>query len=119
MSTDLTDRAKEIKFDLEKEYKNKTALALSDYYSRIIELNKAVENLDKYLMQSKKPYIFGYFEDHHGLVGIDESDVGLNFTNPLFITQFFVRGSDDIEKIAFDDTKLGELGLGSSVILEC
>jgi len=112
------DRAKEIKFGLEKEYKHKTALALSDYYSRIIELNKAVENLDEYLMQSKRPYVFGYFGDHQGLVGIDESDVGLNFTNPLFITQFFVRGSDDIEKIAFDDTKLGELGLGSSVILE-
>lgn len=112
------NRAKEVKFGLEKMYEKDKALAISDYYSRVIELSKAVEEMDLYLQNSKRPYIFAYFGDHHGNLSQKNSEVKLDYKNPLFITQTFVRGSKEIEPIENNYLNLGELSLNSSVLLE-
>ena len=70
------------------------------------------------MQSTDRPYIFAYFGDHQGNMGLSENDVRLNFNDPLVITGFYVKGSPDIESIKSDFNELGELSLMPSVLLE-
>ena len=110
------NKEKEVGFELDKFYDKKVALQISDYYKRQIELNEAIESLDKYLQESQKEYVFAYFGDHQGVLGLKEEDFIYEYEKPFDITNFVVRGSKNIKKI--ENPNLSELGLMSSVLLE-
>ncbi|EAT99947.1 MULTISPECIES: sulfatase-like hydrolase/transferase [Campylobacter] len=112
------DRADKIEFNLDKFYKKPQALKLTDYYKRQLELSKATTDFDSFMQSTDRPYIFAYFGDHQGNMGLSENDVRLNFNDPLVITGFYVKGSPDIESIKSDFNELGELSLMPSVLLE-
>lgn len=110
------NRAKSIKFNLDKFYDEKTALQISDYYERQSALNDAIESLDKFLASNEKEYVFAYFGDHQGVLGLKENDFIYDHKKPFEITNFVVRGSKCIKKI--ENPNLSELGLMGGVLLE-
>ena len=110
------DKAKSAEFGLDKFYDRKKALHLTDYYKRQILLNTAIESLDKYLQESKKDYVFAYFGDHQGDLGLEENEFAFHYKNPFNITNFVARGSKNIKKI--EGSSLSELGLMPGVLLE-
>ena len=42
----------------------KSISALNDYTQRIVALNDAIEGMNNYLHERKKPFLLGYFGDH-------------------------------------------------------
>ncbi|QCU00662.1 phosphoglycerol transferase [Campylobacter hyointestinalis subsp. hyointestinalis] len=110
------DRASKVEYGLDKFYPKDQALVLSDYYKRQIDLSDATLDFDKFMKNTNKPYVFAYFGDHHGILGLKENDLLLPHKNPFFITGFYAKGSEEIQKLA--TTELSELGLNTSVLLE-
>ena len=113
------NRAKEVKFGLNEFYDESQSIKLTDYYERQIELSKAVINFNDFMLSTNKPYIFAYFGDHQGNMGLKNNDVKFNnFTNPLNITGFYVKGSNGVKEIKNNLMNLSELSLMPSVLLE-
>ncbi|QCD52421.1 sulfatase-like hydrolase/transferase [Campylobacter sp. RM16192] len=113
------NRAKKVDFDLEKFYNSSQSLKLTDYYQRQLRLSKAVISFDDFMKETNHPYIFAYFGDHQGNMGLNSNDLNLNFKDPMTVTGFYVKASNDIDNINSNfEYDLGELSLMPSVLLE-
>lgn len=71
----------------------KSISSLNDYIQRIVALNNAIEKMDNYLQQRRKPFVFGYFGDHQ--VAFDNRIPAKkgDFPFPDHITQLVVRSN--------------------------
>lgn len=112
------DRENKIDFNLDKFYDKSQALKLTDYYKRQLELSDAIVRFNDFMQSTKTEYIFAHFGDHQANIGIKKEDLSLNFQDPMTITGFYVKGSQKIETIENDFSKLAELSLMPSILLE-
>ncbi|MGP1484680.1 MAG: hypothetical protein ACTTJC_01045 [Campylobacter sp.] len=84
-----------------------------------MQLSKAVVDFNDFMLGTNRPYIFAYFGDHQGNMGLKDNDVKFNnFNEPLYITGFYAKGSSEIKQINNDLMDLSELSLMPSVLLQ-
>ena len=71
----------------------KSISALNDYTQRIVALNDAIEGMNNYLHERKKPFVLGYFGDHQvafdNVTPLKKGD----YAQPDYVTQFVVRSN--------------------------
>lgn len=102
---------------LDTQFSSKTASKLSDYATRQYALDKATVGFDEYLNKTGQEYVFAYFGDHQG--AIDNITIDLKqaeVESPYYMTQIFIRGSQNIQEVKLN--KINDVSLLGGVILE-
>lgn len=71
----------------------KSISALNDYTQRIVALNEAIEGMNNYLHERKKPFVLGYFGDHQVAFDNVIPPKKGDYAQPDYVTQFVVRSN--------------------------
>lgn len=66
---------------------------INDYINRLVDLDKAITDLDDYLQQRNQPYVFAYFGDHQVGLGGQMMPMKYTYPQPNYVTQFTVRSN--------------------------